>query len=182
MTTQAQESGTLDNRNQEQERNPEWTGELGRNPLPLEGYATLLAIYGTGTAGLLAWAARNEHTFDDISLQDLLVLGVGSHKLARMISKDRVGTVLRQPFTEYDGTDGALPGEAKESARRDRGSFIQAVGELLSCPYCMTTWAGTALFGTFLADRKLGRTLGALLSTLSLADMAQSFYHDVISN
>ncbi len=180
MTTPVQESGTLDNRDL-QKRNPEWTGELGREPLPLEGYAALLAVYGAGLAGILAWAARNERTLQDISFTDLLALGVGSHKLARMISKDRVVTVLRQPFTEYDGTDGALPGEASESARRDRGSFVQAVGELLSCPYCTTTWAATALFGTYLADNKLGRTLGSFLSTLSLADMMQSFYHDVIT-
>ena len=180
MTTQAHKSGTLDNRNQKQ--NPEWTGELGRDPLPLEGYATLLAVYGTGVASLFTWAARSNRTFDDVTLMDLLVLGVGSHKLARMASKDRVMTVLRQPFTEYDGTDGSLPGEASESARRDRGSLVQAVGELLSCPYCTTTWAGTALFGAYLADNKLGRTLGMFLSTLSLADVAQSVYHDLLGD
>lgn len=180
MTTPHYESGTLDNR--DQPRSPEWTGERGREPLPLEGYAALLATYSTGVVGLFTWAARSGHTLDAISVSDLLILGVGSQKLARMISKDRISTVLRQPFTEYDGTEGALPGEACESARRDKGSLRHAIGELLCCPYCTTTWAAAGLFGAYLADNKLGRTLGAFLSTVSLAEVMQSTYHKVLSD
>ncbi|QDG49482.1 DUF1360 domain-containing protein [Persicimonas caeni] len=185
MTTRAHESGTLDNRNQanrEQKRNPEWTGELGREPLPLKGYAALLSIYGTGVTSIFSWAVRNERTLDKVSYADLVVLAMGSQKLARMASKDRVGTLIRQPFTEYDGTDGALPGEASESARRDRGPLVQAIGELLCCPYCTTTWAATAVFGTYLANRKLGRTLAMFLSTVGMADVVQRLYHDVLSH
>lgn len=185
MTTRAHESGTLDNRsrtNGGKKRNPEWTGELGREPLPLKGFAALLSVYGAGVAGIFSWAVRNERTLDKVSYADLVVLAMGSQKLARMVSKDRVGTLFRQPFTEYNGTDGALPGEASESARRDRGQLIQAVGELLSCPYCTTTWAATALFGSYLANRKLGRSLAMFLSTVGLADIAQRLYHDVLSH
>lgn len=191
MSTRAHESGTLDNRhklnrddqsNRHEKRSPEWTGELGREPLPLKGYAALLAIYGTGVASLFGWATKNERTLDDVSFADLAVLAMGSQKLARMASKDRVGTLIRQPFTEYDGTDGALPGEAIESARRDRGQLVQAVGELLCCPYCTTTWAATALFGTYLANRNLGRTVATLLSTVGAADVVQRLYHDVLSH
>jgi hypothetical protein len=180
MTTQDYESGTLDHRNQP--RNPEWTGQQGREPLPLSGYAVLMGVYGAGVAGLFTWAERTGRTLDDISLGDLLILGMGSHKLARMASKDRIGTVLRQPFTEYQGTEGALPGEASECARRDKGQLRQAIGELLCCPYCTTTWAGAALFGAYLRNNKLGRTLGAFLFTISLAEIAQSTYHKVLSH
>lgn len=160
--------------------NPEWTGELGRNPLPLGGYAGLLAAYGASASAVFYWASGKDGLLERVGLIDVAVLALGSHKLARMVSKDRVTTVLRAPFTEYDGTKGALPGEAVESARRDRGTLRQAVGELLSCPYCTTTWAATALFGTYLANRKLGRTLATFLSSVSLAEMMQSVYHDVI--
>jgi hypothetical protein len=180
MTTHSNESGTLDN--QDQPRNPEWTGERGREPLPLGGYAALLALYGAGVAGLFTWAERSGYTLEDISLSDLLVLSMGSQKLARMASKDRIGTVLRQPFTEYDGTEGALPGEASERARRDKGALRQAIGELLCCPYCTTTWAAAGLFGTYLADHKLGRTLGTFLTTISLAEMVQSVFYNTLSD
>jgi hypothetical protein len=180
MTTQQFESGTLDNRNQP--RNSEWTGERGRDPLPLEGYAALMAVYGAGITGLFVWAHRTGHTLEDVALEDLLVLGVGSHKLARMVSKDRIGTLLRQPFTEYDGTESALPGEASESARRDKGALRQAIGELLCCPYCTTTWAAAGLFGAYLVDRRMGRTLSGFLSSISVAELMQATYHKLLSN
>ncbi len=155
------------------------TGERGREPLPLGGYAVLIGLFGASVGGLMAWAARENRLLDSISATDLAVLSIGSHKLARMATKDRVSTVLREPFTHYDGTDGTLPGETSESARRDGGTLQQAIGELLVCPYCMSTWSATALLGTYLADRKLGRTVGALLSTVSLAEMMQGIYAKV---
>lgn len=155
------------------------TGVRGREPLPLGGYALLIGLFGAGVGGLMTWALREGRLLESISAADLAVLSIGSQKLARMATKDRVSTVLREPFTNYDGTDGASPGETVESARRDGGALQQAVGELLVCPYCMSTWSATALLGTYLADRKLGRTLGALLTTVSLAEMMQGVYAKV---
>lgn len=155
---------------------PRWSGAEGRAPLPLGSYAALVATYGAGVVALLAWADERDKLLGEVSLADLAVIGVGSHKLARMISKDRVVTVFRSPFTDYKGTDGALPGEAKESARKDGSGMRQAIGELISCPYCTATWATGLVFGSYLVDRKVGRTLGTLLSAISLADVAHATY------
>lgn len=160
--------------------NPEWTGEQGRRPLPLRGYAMLLGIYATSSVSLFWWAHRRGRLLKRVPLADLGVLAVGSHTLARMASKDRVTTVLRRPFTEYQGTQHAKPGEADERARHDHGPLRQAVGELLTCPFCMTTWATSALFASYLADRRLGRSIAALLSTVSAAEMMQSAYGKVV--
>ncbi len=184
MTTQTRQPSPDDrpdpDRRAADQRNPEWTGELGRAPLPLKGYAVLVGAYSVSAASLFVWASETGRLLKRAHPLDLAVLAVGSHKLARMVSKDRVTTVFRRPFTEYNGTTGALPGESVESARKDRGVMRQAIGELLSCPYCTTTWAATALIGTYLANRKLGRTVGTLLATVSLAEMMQSLYHDII--
>ena len=101
-----------------------------------------------------------------------------------LLSPQRVVRWLssRQPFTTYEGTEGALPGEASERARRDKGTLRHAIGELLCCPYCTTTWAAAGLFGTYLADHKLGRTLGTFLTTISLAEMVQSVYYNALSD
>ncbi|MFP4596693.1 MAG: DUF1360 domain-containing protein [Persicimonas sp.] len=160
---------------------PAWkTGERGREPLPLGGYAALIGLFGASVAGLMAWAEREERLLDEISAMDLLVLSVGSQKLARMATKDRISTVLRQPFTTYEGTETALPGETTESVRRDGSTLKQAVGELVVCPFCMSTWSATALMGTYLADRKFGRTLGAFLSVVSLAEVTQRAYAKLV--
>jgi hypothetical protein len=157
------------------------SGERGRDPLPLKGYAALLGLFGVSVGGLFSWAFSRQRLLDKISPVDLALLGIGSHKLARMISRDRVGTVLRQPFTVYDGTEGALPGEANEHARHDRGEYRQAVGELLCCPYCTSTWSATALFGTYLADHRLGRSACVYLCSIALAEVSQKVYQDLLN-
>ena len=161
-------------------KNVEWTGEEGRRPLPLDGYATLLGLFGLSLTGVMAWATRNDKLLEEVTFGDLVVLAGGTQKLARAVSKERITTVLRQPFTDYHGTEGALPGETKESVRRDGGQLRQAIGELLCCPYCMSTWSALALTGTYLANRKLGRTVAAFLTTVSLAEIAQRLYRDAV--
>lgn len=161
-------------------RDPEWTGELGRDVLPKSGYWTLLGLYGAGTASLLYWAARNDCLLEEVNWADLFVLAGGTQKLATTLTKERITTVIRQPFTDYHGTEGALPGETNESIRRDGGNLRQAIGELLCCPYCASTWSATALFGAYMANRRLGRTLGMLLSSVSLAEVAQRMYRKAL--
>ncbi|MFU8802749.1 MAG: DUF1360 domain-containing protein [Bradymonadaceae bacterium] len=156
------------------------TEEPDREQLPMKGYGILLGLFGVSFMTLMGWARRRKMFVEEIDVADLIVLGVGSHKLARIITKDRITTVLRQPFTVYEGTEGALPAEVTEHVRRDGGEFRAAVGELLTCPYCASTWSTTALFGTYLSDRKLGRTIGMFFSLIAVADIAQKIYHDIL--
>lgn len=176
---------TTENRqNSQPESKPaDWqTGEHGRRPLPLWGYAALIGAYGVSLGGLMSWAKENDLLLEDVPAADAVLLGIGAHRLARMATKDRISTVLRRPFTVYQGTMHALPGEVEEAARRDHGQIRQALGELFTCPYCMSTWSVTALYAAYLADRKLGRTLGALLATVSIADIMQSAYTHAVKH
>jgi len=59
---------------------------------------------------------------------------------AGVVAKDRITGALRAPFVHCKRSAGA--GEVKEEPR-GRG-LQRAVGELISCPYCMGPWCATA--------------------------------------
>lgn len=99
--------------------------------MPLAGYAALLGIYNGAFLSLLLAAQNYEEGLPErINLADLLLLGVATHKLSRVISKDRVTSPLRAPLTEY-----VEPAGENEIKEKVRGTGVRrAVGDLLTCP------------------------------------------------
>lgn len=139
---------------------------------PLGGYATLAGFFvAVFSAACLALARRNRLP-QRIRAGDLILIGIGTHKLSRLLSKDRVMSFLRAPFTEHEGKGG--PGEVEEKAS-GRGLRL-AVGELLTCPYCLGQWiAATFLVGLAAAPR-LTRLVAATLSAVTISDLLQAAY------
>jgi hypothetical protein len=110
---------------------------------PLAAYGALtVAFNGLFGAALLA-ARRADRLPDRFGLGDTLLLGAATAQLSRLLSKDRVTSVLRAPFTRFEEDTGY--GEVSEEARGT--GFQRAIGELLICQYCVAQWvaAGMAL-------------------------------------
>lgn len=100
------------------------------------------------------------------------MVGVASHKLSRLISKDKVTSPLRAPFTELEGSGG--PGELEERARG--GPVRKMIGELLICPYCIGLWVVAAFsFGLLFAPRTT-RFVASVFSALTVSDFFQVAY------
>ena len=126
-------------------------------------YAAAVAAYGG------AFLASGRRLPRRIPALDVVVLGTATFKLSRLVSRDKVLSFLRAPFTHYEG-DASGP----EVNERPRGSGIRhQVGELVTCPFCTGQWAGSALMGLYLAQPALGRTVASLLSAIALADGLQ---------
>jgi hypothetical protein len=93
-----------------------FAGYKGGEDMPLAGYAGLLFIYN---AALIAgWQAADKAGYElpeKVNYGDLILLGVATHKLSRIITKDRVTSPLRAPFTEY--IEPAGESEVKEKVR-----------------------------------------------------------------
>ena len=97
---------------------------------PFRTYAALTAILNAGFAGALVAAKRSDRLPASVSAPDVVLIGTASHKLSRLLAKDKVTSFLRAPFTEYQGRGG--PAEVEERARGD--GTRRAIGELLICP------------------------------------------------
>jgi hypothetical protein len=95
-----------------------------------------------------------------------------THKVSRLIAKDRVTSTVRAPFTRFEGDAG--PGEVSEAAR-GRG-LRRAVGELLICPYCLGLWVTAAFTARLIAAPRTTRWLMVTFSALFGADVLQIAY------
>lgn len=146
----------------------------GDNPRPLEGYSVVLGIYGLLVAltGVLA-AATGRRLPQRWSLQDLVTVTIGTHKLSRTISKDAVTSPLRAPFARYAGTGG--PAEVMEETRH--GSALRhSLGELLTCPFCLDMWVATAFVIGLIFAPRLTRLIAGTFTALAGADFLQLAY------
>src|SRR3954447_23121519 len=118
---------------------------------PLGGYALLTGVFSALFAGGLVLAARSDRELPErLGVQDLIIGGLATHKLSRLITRDKVTGFARAPFTRFQEKAGH--GEVDEAAR-GRG-LRYAIGELLVCPYCIAQWvAGAFTLGYVFAPR-----------------------------
>jgi hypothetical protein len=123
---------------------------------PRRWYAALIGTSLTGVAGLALLVRRRDST-PTVEARDVIVLAAATDKLSRLGTQEKVTEPLRAPFTEPveepDGTRHEQP--QRRGARR-------AVGELVTCPFCLLVWIATALTGALLLAPRLTRvTLSA---------------------
>lgn len=139
----------------------------------LLSYAALMvcfnALFG---GGLLAARKQGRELPERIPATDLILIGVGSHKLSRLITKDKVTSPLRAPFTELEESGG--PAELEERARGTGAR--RAIGDLLICPYCLGLWIVAAFALGLLFAPRLTRFLAAVFTALTLSDFLQIAY------
>lgn len=137
-------------------------------PVPLGGYAGLTAVWAGAAATFVIARRRSGRPFPDrVPIADLALLTAGTYKLSRLITKDRVLSFARAPFTRYQG-DADRPSEVNEQAR---GHGLQhAIGELLVCPYCLSQWVGGGLLAAYIRDPELGRCAAMLLTIVAGSD------------
>ncbi len=83
---------------------------------PLAAYAGLTAAFGlTLGGGLLASRATGRELPERPAAADLVLIGLATHKVTRLLAKDRVTAFLRAPFTRYQEPSGH--GEVEEAPR-----------------------------------------------------------------
>jgi hypothetical protein len=137
---------------------------------PLGGYVRVLATYGAVVTGLGALvAARRRPLPERPATSDVLLVALATAKASRLVTRDSVTSPLRAPFTRYEGPGG--PAEVNEQVR---GHGVRhSIGELLTCPFCLSQWIATGFaFGLLLAPRTT-RQVAATFSALELADLLQ---------
>ena len=138
---------------------------------PLASYAALNAVFTAAVAAGLAETLRGGGP-ERIGAGDLILAGVATHKVSRLIAKDKVTSFLRAPFTRYQESAGH--GELEEAAR---GSGLRlAVGELLVCPYCLAQWVAAGFTVGYLRVPRLTRALAGMWTIHTIADALQLAY------
>lgn len=141
---------------------------------PLSGYLATMVWYAGTTlalAGLTRLLGRRPPA--RVSGWDLVLWTGATHKLARLVSKDAVTSPLRAPFTRYREPAGHA--EVNEEVRAE-SSGRHAVGELVSCPFCLAVWIATGFgYGLVLAPGPT-RLVMAGLTSVAGSDFLQLAY------
>ncbi len=148
-------------------------------PRPLAADLGAMGVYvGLVSAGAAAVRASGRELPDRIPVGDAALLTVATFRLARRIAKDPVTAPLRAPFTAFQGPSGHA--EVAEEVR-EHGGVKHAVGELLTCPFCLAQWVATGLvFGYATAPR--ATRLAALTMTIVAGSDVLQFVYDAIQN
>jgi len=144
---------------------------------PLAGDLGAMGVYlGLVSAGAAAVRAGGRELPERIPLADALMLTVATFRLARRIAKDPVTSPIRAPFTTFQGPSGHA--EIAEEVR-EHGGVKHAVGELLTCPFCLAQWVGTAFVFGYATAPKATR-LAALTMTMVAGSDVLQFVYDAI--
>ena len=139
---------------------------------PFGSYALFTSAFNAAFAAALVAAERSGRLPERPAPGDVVLIGVASHKLARVITKDKITSFMRAPFTEYQAPGG--PGEVEERAR-GRG-VRRALGELLVCPYCLGLWLSAAGHLGVAYSPRVTRTAASTFTALTIADFLQIAY------
>ncbi|MET9452568.1 DUF1360 domain-containing protein [Streptomyces cinerochromogenes] len=141
-----------------------------RDDVPLGGYAALASVFATGV-GAFALVARRRGVRlpQQVPPWDVALLGTAAYKTSRLLTKDKVTSFLRAPFTRRAGQ-----GKGNEVIDEPRGSGLRrATGDLLACPFCTAAWTTGALVCSYAAAPRLTRLVCGGFGALAVADWLQ---------
>jgi hypothetical protein len=144
-----------------------------REKIPSRDYAALVAVFnGVLATALLARKCSREPLPERVEPKDLILFALSTQKLSRVITKDKVTSAFRAPFTQVEGKGGA--GELEESGR---GHGLQrAIGDLLTCPFCLGTWIASGFIYGYIFSPRLTRTIASIFAVSGMADFLQQGY------
>jgi hypothetical protein len=132
---------------------------------PYQAYATIAGAFFGGLAAVAALARRSPPG----SALELAALSAATFKVSRTLTRERVGSFVRQPFVEGDADTG-------EDERPTGTGLQRAVGELVTCPRCLGTWSAAALASTQMLSPRFGRLLTWSLGASAANDFLQAAF------
>ena len=124
---------------------------------PLAEYAALAGAFSAVLTGFLF--AAGPRLPERISLVDTVRIGLASYKLGRLIAKDPVASFVRAPVTEdQDATEPKREGAAR------------ALGELVTCPYCIGLWIASGFAYSLVLFPRQTRLVTTIFGGQAVAD------------
>jgi Protein of unknown function (DUF1360) len=148
------------------------TTSVKEDPRPLEGHAGILVSYAVLASSVMIGLRRKRSELRSLSPMDLLLYGLATQHLSRTITKDSVTAVLRSPFTRFKEPAGE--GEVNEDVIGTGARH--AVGELITCPFCIAQWVATALVAGTLAAPSLTTAVVSVSAAARVSDYLDLVY------
>jgi hypothetical protein len=125
---------------------------------PLPAYAALTAAFG-GVLGLFLLVAGRRLP-ERVGAGDVVRIGLASYKLGRLVAKDEVTSWVRAPVTQDEDATEPKP-----------QGVPRALGELLTCPYCVGLWTAAGLSYALVLFPRQTRLVTTIFGGQAVADL-----------
>ena len=120
------------------------------------------AAFNVAWVALLATVAATTRA-EGPPVRELPLFGLASFSLTKSLSKEKVGTWVREPLVDESAPD-----------RPPKGRGLRYVaGELLTCTRCLGTWSALGLVGLRAARPREARLVAGVLATSAVNDFLQ---------
>src|SRR5215210_3101007 len=130
---------------------------------PFAEYAALTGAFGAVLGGFLL-LARNRLP-ERVGFGDVARIGLASYKLGRLVAKDEVTSWVRAPVTR--------DAEAQEP---EREGMARALGELVTCPYCIGVWVAAGFSAGLVVFPRQTRFAATILGGQAVADFLNAAF------
>jgi len=131
-----------------------------------------MGVYSVTAAALTLGLRRRKNRIRRPPLMDLVLLALATEHLSRLLTKDSLTSVLRSPFPEFNEPAGE--GEVNEEVI---GTGLRhAIGELLTCPFCVAQWVATGLVAGDVAVPQLTSAVVSVCAVARASDYLQLAY------
>jgi Protein of unknown function (DUF1360) len=141
--------------------------------VPFLGHLVLMSVFLTGFGSAFVATLFGRQKVTGPTWGDLALMSVATHKLSRLVTKDRVTSPFRAPFTRLLRDSGS--GEVEEEAR-GRG-LRRAIGQLVTCPFCVAPWLAAMMITGFSNAPRFTRLVAATFSIVSGSDFLNRVYY-----
>jgi hypothetical protein len=148
------------------------------DPRPVAGYTALLGTYTFGSAVAVATLRGRRDSVRRLDLRTIVLLAIATEHLSRLIAKDSITAVVRRPFTRFVEATGE--GEVNEEVVG--AGLRHAVGEMLTCPFCLAQWVASALVAGTVAVPNFTAALTTVSAVARASDYLQLFYDRLKNN
>lgn len=136
----------------------------------LRGYLGAMGVFAAYCAALATTAKVTGRRLPGrVEPLDLVIGAAATFRFSKLATRNSVTSPLRAPFTEYAGPGG--PAEAMEEARGTGARRV--IGELITCPFCVSVWAAATYIAGLVLCPKATRLGAAGLAVLTGADLLQ---------
>lgn len=132
---------------------------------PHAAYGTIAGLFFGGLATVAALSRRSPPA----TALELVALAAATFKASRALTRERVGSFVRQPFVEGNADTG-------EDERPAGTGFQRAVGELVTCPRCLGTWTAAGLASAQMLSPRFGRLVTWTLGASAANDFLQAAF------
>jgi hypothetical protein len=139
------------------------TAEPAASVRPLPEYAALVGVFASALGGFLVLARKRLP--ERVGFGDVARLGLASYKIGRLVAKDDVTSWVRAPVTRDE--------DAQEP---EREGMARALGELVTCPYCIGVWASAGLTGALVLRPRETRLVTTAFAAQAVADFLNAAF------